>query len=66
MATPLIAPSLLSCDLARIGEEIRAVDSFIRSNRLFTVEQSVILYAAGEIKDAKLHEVKSKIRQLFA
>ena len=31
-----------------------AVDSFIRSNRLFTVEQSVILYAAGKIKDAKL------------
>ncbi len=43
-----------------------AVDSFIRSNRLFTLEQSVILYAAGKIKDAKLQEVKSKIRQLFA
>ena len=43
-----------------------AVDSFIRANRLFTVEQSVILYAAGEIKDAKLQEVKAKIRQLFA
>ena len=43
-----------------------AVDSFIRCNRLFTVEQSVILYSAGKIKDAKLQEVKSKIRQLFA
>ncbi|MBI3850775.1 MAG: type II toxin-antitoxin system PemK/MazF family toxin [Verrucomicrobia bacterium] len=43
-----------------------AVDSFIRSNRLFTVEQSVILYAAGKIKDVKLLEVKAKIRQLFA
>ena len=43
-----------------------AVNSFIRANRLFTVEQSVILYAAGKIKDAKLQEVKSKIRQLFA
>ena len=42
-----------------------AVDSFIRSNRLFTVEQSVILYAAGKIKAAKLQEVKAKIRQLF-
>ncbi len=30
-----------------------AVDSFIRSNLLFTVEQSVILSAAGKIKDAK-------------
>ena len=43
-----------------------AVDSFIRSNRLFTVDQSVILYAAGKIKDAKLQEVKARIRQLFA
>jgi mRNA interferase MazF len=43
-----------------------AVDSFIRTNRLFTVEQSVILYTVGNIKAAKLQEVKSKIRQLFA
>ncbi len=43
-----------------------AVDSFIRPNRLFTVEQSVILYAAGKVSDAKLQEVKVKIRQLFA
>jgi mRNA interferase MazF len=43
-----------------------AVDSFIRTNRLFTVEQSVILYTVGNIKAAKLQEVKSKIRLLFA
>jgi len=43
-----------------------AVDSFIRSNRLFTVEQSVILYAAAKITDIKLQEVKAKLRQLFA
>jgi mRNA interferase MazF len=43
-----------------------AEDSFIRANRLFTVEQSVILYTAGKIKAAKLEEVKSKIRQLSA
>ena len=43
-----------------------ALDSFIRSNRLFTVDRSVILYAAGKIKDVKLQEVKAKIRQLFA
>ncbi len=42
------------------------VDSFIRPNRLFTVDQSVILYAAGKIKDAKLQEVRAKIRNLFA
>ena len=43
-----------------------ALDSFIRSNRLFTVEQSVILYAAGKVTDSKLHEVRSKIQSLFA
>jgi mRNA interferase MazF len=43
-----------------------AVDSFIRSNRLFTVEQSVILYAAGKIKDPKLQDVNARIGQLFA
>ena len=42
-----------------------AMDSFIRPNRLFTVEQSVILYSAGKVKDAKLKEVRAKIRALF-
>src|ERR1044071_8529026 len=42
-----------------------AVDSCIRPNRLFTVEQSVILYAAGRIRDPKLSEVKNQIRKLF-
>lgn len=42
-----------------------AVDSFIRPSRLFTVEQSVILYAAAKVKDAKLRVVKTKICQLF-
>ncbi len=42
------------------------VDSFIRPQRLFTVEQSVLLYTAAKVKDAKLQEVKGKIRQLFA
>jgi hypothetical protein len=43
-----------------------AVDSYARTNRLFTVEQSAILYVAGKLKPAKLNETKSKIRQLFA
>ena len=43
-----------------------AVDSSIRPNRLFTVEQSVILYAAGKVKDTKLRETRAKIRDLFA
>jgi mRNA interferase MazF len=43
-----------------------ARDSFIRPNRLFTVEQSVVLYAAGKVKSEKLNEVRAKIRGLFA
>ena len=43
-----------------------ALNSFIRPNRLFTVEQSVILYAAGKVKSETLHEVRAKIRELFA
>jgi mRNA interferase MazF len=43
-----------------------AVDSFIRPNRLFTVESSVILYAAGKVKPDKLKEARSKISGLFA
>lgn len=42
-----------------------AVDSFIRSSRLFTVEAAVILYTAAKVTDAKLQEVRAKIRQLF-
>jgi mRNA interferase MazF len=42
------------------------VNSFARANRLFTVEQSVVLYTAGKISDAKLRTVRAKIRELFA
>lgn len=42
------------------------IDSFARPNRLFTVDQSVILYAVAKVRSAKLNEVKAKIRQLFA
>jgi mRNA interferase MazF len=55
--------SLLAADFER-GR--LAVDSFIRPNRLFTVEPSVILYAAAKVGEAKLQEVKAKIRQLFS
>ena len=43
-----------------------AVVSFARANRLFTVEQSVILYVAAQVSQAKLAEVKTRIRSLFA
>jgi mRNA interferase MazF len=52
--------------IADFGRGRLVKDSFIRPNRLFTVEQSVILYAAGKVKDSKLKEVRAKIRELFA
>lgn len=42
------------------------VESFVRANRLFTVEQSVILYSAAKVKSSKLREVLVKIRELFS
>src|SRR4030095_9581458 len=38
------------------------VDSFIRPNRLFTVDHSVIVYTAARVKASKLDEVRTKIR----
>jgi mRNA interferase MazF len=40
--------------------------SFIRPQRLFTVEQNVILYSVGKVKAAKFAEVLAKMRALFA
>jgi mRNA interferase MazF len=54
---------LLVSDFER-GRLVR--DSFIRPNRLFTVEQSVILYAVGKVTDSKLKTVRAKVRELFA
>ncbi len=42
-----------------------SVRSYIRPNRLFTVEQSVILYTAARLAVAKLDETLAKLRQLF-
>ena len=53
---------LTSADFARGHLNI---DSFIRTNRLFTVEQSVILYSAAKVKPSKLSEVRARIRELF-
>jgi mRNA interferase MazF len=43
-----------------------SVDSFIRANRLFTVEQSVVLYSPARVKTSKLNEVRAKVRELFS
>jgi len=42
------------------------VDSFIRANRLFTIDYAVIVYTAAKLKGTKLDEVRAKIRQLFS
>ena len=42
------------------------VRSYVRPNRLFTVEQSVILYTAGRLNKAKFDETLAKLRQLFS
>lgn len=41
------------------------VDSFVRTNRLFTVDHAVIIYVAARISDGKLEEIHAKIRNLF-
>ena len=42
-----------------------AQQSFIRPQRLFTVEHRVILYSIGNVKAEKLTEVLTKARALF-
>jgi mRNA interferase MazF len=39
--------------------------SFIRPQRLFTVEQRIILYSAGKMRRSKLEEVLTKAREIF-
>ena len=43
-----------------------AQDSYIRPQRLFTVEKSVVLYTVGQVTVPKLQEVKARLRGLFA
>jgi mRNA interferase MazF len=42
------------------------IQSYIRPNRLFTVEHSVILYTAARLDDAKLDATLAKLRELFS
>lgn len=43
-----------------------AVDSYARVSRLFTVDQSVVVYVAASVLPAKITEAKAKARHLFA
>jgi mRNA interferase MazF len=40
-------------------------ESFIRPQRMFTVEQRVIVYGAGKVRRSKLEEVLAKARDIF-
>jgi mRNA interferase MazF len=42
------------------------IASFIRPNRLFTVEQAVIVRVAGQVTPAKLHEALAAARQILS
>jgi hypothetical protein len=53
-------------DLADFQAGRLAVPSYIRPNRLFTVEQSVILYNVGRVTQAKLDETLAKLHHLFS
>lgn len=39
--------------------------SYIRSSKIFTGNESIIIYKIGEIKQEKLNEVKQKIKELL-
>lgn len=39
--------------------------SYIRPNRLFTAESSIILYRAGKVTAAKMQQVESNLVRLF-
>jgi mRNA interferase MazF len=42
------------------------VSSFIRVNRLFTVDQSVIVRAVGSVKHSKLQDVLAAVRKVLS
>lgn len=56
------AVSLADCDFTSGG--LRQASN-IRPNRLFTAESSIILYRAGTIITAKMHEVRAKLDQIL-
>jgi mRNA interferase MazF len=59
-----------SYSISLIGDDVErgrlAIDSFIRPNRLFTVDQSVILYSAAKVNVSKLRAVRARITELFS
>jgi mRNA interferase MazF len=54
--------NLAAADFARGGLPLA---SYLRPNRLFTVEQSVISRVAAHVKPAKLQEALAAVRKIF-
>jgi mRNA interferase MazF len=42
------------------------VASYIRPNRLFTADRSIVVRSAGRVKSAKLQQVLAALRQIFS
>jgi mRNA interferase MazF len=42
-----------------------ANESFIRMNKIFTADISLILYKRGSLKSEKIHEVEQKLIEMF-
>ncbi|HKP05416.1 MAG TPA: hypothetical protein VJU77_18855 [Chthoniobacterales bacterium] len=58
--------SSVALDPADFGRGKLNQTSSIRPQRLFTVEQSMIVYSAGKVKGTKLAEVLANVQTLFA
>ncbi len=43
-----------------------SVDSYIRTSRIFTVEETVILYSAGKVSTKTIFEVREQLQHLFS
>ena len=57
--------SSITLDIADFERGQLAHSSFVRPQRLFTVEQRVILYSVGKVNTSKLAEVLVRARALF-
>lgn len=55
----------ISLHSADFSEGTLRIDSYIRFDKLFTVEPSIIIGTAGAIKSRKSRLVRSRIRGLF-
>ena len=57
------AASLSDSDFAKGSLHL---DSYVRPDKLFTIEQSIIDKAVGSVQTSKLETIKAQIRQIFS